>query len=388
VGAGGDIFAGGSFTMAGCNASPYFARYRNTVWTGAGTDWHTASNWASNTVPAANASVTISAGNVGISSADVTLTDLIIAGGRTFTIAAGRTVTVNGNLDLSGGIIAGSGSLVVNGNLTLNSGDITDLGSITVNGNLYLNGGKISGGSPVVVTACRAGAVNGGSSGSFIASPLVRCVNSTGTYRFPVGAGSTYAPVTLANITGTANFSVDAKSGGYPGSPSGLSTNRLQRWWDLGNGGITQANVTFNYADADVVGIEGRYRAFRIDGDAATQLPTVLNTTTNIASVAGVTSFSHWTLAEGQPAPRTLSGRVTNPNGRGASGIIVTLTDSMGNTQYAMTNPFGYYRFLNVLTFNLYTVRVTSKKFTFPTFQRSVDLDENTGPVNFVSSDN
>jgi hypothetical protein len=41
-----------------------------------------------------------------------------------------------------------------------------------------------------------------------------------------------------------------------------------------------------------------------------------------------------------------------------------------------------------VLTFNVYTVRVTSKKFTFPTSQRSVDLDENTGPVNFVSSDN
>jgi hypothetical protein len=33
-------------------------------------------------------------------------------------------------------------------------------------------------------------------------------------------------------------------------------------------------------------------------------------------------------------------------------------------------------------------VRVTSKKFTFATPQRVVDFDENSGSVNFVSSDN
>ena len=388
VAAGGDIFAGGSFTMAGCNASPYFARYRNTVWTGTGTDWHTASNWASNSVPATDAGVTISAGNAAILSADVVVSDLIVTGGRTVTIASGRTLIVNRNLDLSGGIIAGDGSLVVNGNLNLNSGDITNVGSIVVNGNLFMNGGKISGPSPVSVTACRSGAVVGGSSASFIASPLTRCVNTSGTYRFPVGTGSTYAPVTLANIAGTGNFTVDAKSGAYSGPAAGLSNNRLQRWWNLTNGGIAQADISFSYADVDIVSSENRYRAFRINGGVATQLPTVLDPATNRATVAGVTSFSPWTLAEGQPGPSTLFGRASNPNGRGAAGVIVTLADDQGNVRTAVTNPFGYYRFLDVLTFRLYMVRVTSKKFTFPLIERTVDLDENTPAINFVSSDN
>src|SRR6476659_1249736 len=105
-------------------------------------------------------------------------------------------------------------------------------------------------------------------------------------------------------------------------------------------------------------------------------------------SVTGVTAFSAWTLAEGAPAPRILQGRVTNPNGRGAFHVFVLLTDDQGNVRYAVTNPFGYYRFQDVPTFHVYTVRVSSKKFTFPSPQRTVELDEVTPTINFVSSDN
>lgn len=63
------------------------------------------------------------------------------------------------------------------------------------------------------------------------------------------------------------------------------------------------------------------------------------------------------------------------------------MTDGQGNARCAVTNPFGYFRFFNVTTFQIYTVRVTSKKFKFAMPVRLVDFDEFSGDVNFVSSD-
>jgi hypothetical protein len=71
-----------------------------------------------------------------------------------------------------------------------------------------------------------------------------------------------------------------------------------------------------------------------------------------------------------------------------SGGILVSLDDGQGNVRYVITNPSGYYRFVNVSTFQQYTVKVTSKKYTFPTPERVVEFDEFTTPVNFVSSDN
>jgi trimeric autotransporter adhesin len=385
--AGSEIYAGGFFTTAGCNQSPYFARWRETLWTGsASTDWHNTANWGGGEVPPANSGITISANNATISSADVTVSSLIVTSGRTVAIGAGRTLTVTGNLDLSNGFVTGPGNLVVN-DLSLNGGDVTNVGAITINGSLYLSNGKITGTAPVLLTSCRAGALSSGSSSSYIQAPLTRCVGGTGTFRFPVGVSNIYAPVDLANVAGTGNFTVDSKSGPYAGAATGLSTNRLQRWWNLTNTGLTQADLTFNYVDADVLGIESRYRVFRIDGGTATQLPTTLNQAGNRATVTGVTSFSPWTMGEGQSSPLTLSGRVTTASGRGGWGVIVALTDDQNVTRYTMTNPFGYYRFPNVLTFKTYTLQVMHKKFTFTTPQRTVEFDEFTPAQNFQSTD-
>jgi hypothetical protein len=83
-----------------------------------------------------------------------------------------------------------------------------------------------------------------------------------------------------------------------------------------------------------------------------------------------------------------LTGRVTNPSGRGAAGILMALVDDQNNVRYTMTNSFGYYRFPDVLTFKVYTVRVTPKKYSFATPERIVEVDESTGAINFVSTDN
>lgn len=386
--AGGDIFVGGPFTKAGCNDSPYFARWRQNVWTGTtSTDWHTSSNWGGGTVPLSNAGITIGSNNISISSSDVTVSNLIVTGGRSVTVATGRTLTVNGNLDLSDGSLAGSGTVVVNGDVSLNGGNITGLAGITINGNLYLGGGTIAGTGAVNITSCRTGAVSGGSSTSFVNSPLTRCVDPSGTYRFPVGSNAVYSPLDLSSITGTGNVTVEPKTGAFAGAATGLPALRLQRWWNITNGGITQANLTLNYLDADVNGIEGRYRAYSIVGGNAQILPTVLSLTTNKATVSNVTSFGAVTLAEGPATYETLNGRITTARGRGAERVIVTMTDSGGNIRYAFTNMSGYYRFYNVETWKTYTIRLLSKRHTFTAPERVFEFIENAPTVNFVSTD-
>lgn len=385
--AGGDIFVGGAFTTAGCNASPYFARYRKTVWTGStNTDWHTAANWGGTTIPAAGEAVTIASGDAVISSSDVTLGSLIVTSGRTVTIAAGRTLTVTGSVDLNNGSIAGPGTLVVD-DLTISNGNVTGLAGLTVNGSLYLNGGIIAGAGGVSVTSCRTSAISGGNSASFVSSPLSRCVNSAGTYRFPVGSNGVYAPVDLSGISGTGSFAVEPMSGGYSGAATGLPGNRLQRWWNMTNGGISRADLTFYYSDAEVVGIEGRYRAYSINAGTAQLVPTVMTYASNRAVVSGATSFAAWTLAEGPATFETLKGRITTPRNRGADRVLVSLTDDLGNVRYVMTNNFGYYRFFNVETWKNYTILLQSRKYTFSSTDRTLEFGESAPDVNFVSTD-
>lgn len=388
VSAGGDILVGGAFTMAGCNASPYFARYRNTVWTAASnTDWHTAGNWGGGSAPPPNGTATISSGDAVISTDDVTLSNLVVTGGRTLTVSAGRTLTVNGTIDLTNGSLAGPGTLIVNGVLNMTNGNIAGLASLTINGSLALGGGNIAGVGEVNVTECRTTAIAGGGTTSFINAPLKRCVNTAGTYRFPVGSNGVYAPVELSNVAGTGTFTVEPKTGAYSGAANGLPANRLGRWWSTASTGISQADFVFVYFDSEVVGLEQRQKVYSINGGNAQVLPTTLTTTTNRAAVTGITSFSAFTLADGPSLPAELKGRVRAASGKGALHVLVSLTDQSGNVRYAFANPFGYFHFPNTMTWETYTVTVQSKRYTFTNNSQTFLFPENSPDVNFTATD-
>lgn len=66
-------------------------------------------------------------------------------------------------------------------------------------------------------------------------------------------------------------------------------------------------------------------------------------------------------------ASATISGRVSTPKGRGISNVIVTLTDTNGNSQIARSSAFGYFRFNNVEVGNTYIISVKSKRYRFST---------------------
>jgi hypothetical protein len=80
----------------------------------------------------------------------------------------------------------------------------------------------------------------------------------------------------------------------------------------------------------------------------------------------------------------SVSGRVTRADGTGVSNAVVSLTSAgVGGRRSAITNPFGYYRFDNVLTGDSYTVAVISRLYTFT--PQTIQVNNDLTDVNFVA---
>jgi hypothetical protein len=78
----------------------------------------------------------------------------------------------------------------------------------------------------------------------------------------------------------------------------------------------------------------------------------------------------------------SVSGRVLTPDGRGLRNARVSLTDSAGAMQTAMTNSFGYYRFNEIGAGQTIIVSVASKRYQFPAL--IVSVNEEITDLNFI----
>ena len=78
----------------------------------------------------------------------------------------------------------------------------------------------------------------------------------------------------------------------------------------------------------------------------------------------------------------SVSGRVTNSGGGGIGGVYVFIIDPSNNTRTAVTNPFGYYAFDNVVPGLTYTIGVTSKRYDFPA-PMQVPINDNVSNMDF-----
>lgn len=354
------MWVGGSFNGLKCGASRAFTRFYLQQWllspltqVVGGTDWHSDMSWTTGVAPAANsdAAIPVSAGTVSITSADVTMNDLMVNGG-TLTIGAGRTLTINGTLGLDGSaVITGEGTVIINN--------------------------------------CKRDGIVGGDATSYIHARLVRCVNGSEAFNFPVGTANGYSPVTIKNVTGTGNISVRANQGSYVNPATGLPANRLARWWQIENpgGGVTNADIYFNYLESDIAGNEPGYRAYRISGGTASVISGTANTFSNIVTAPNVTGFSDWTLAEFAPSAANVSigGRVLTANGNGINKAIVTLTEQNGNVRRAITNSFGYYRFDDVEVGQTCVFSVANKRYQFAEPTRVVSVTEDALDLDFMA---
>jgi len=63
----------------------------------------------------------------------------------------------------------------------------------------------------------------------------------------------------------------------------------------------------------------------------------------------------------------------------------IKLDNGSGTIIYTQTNPFGYYRFLNLTPATTYTITVTHKSNTF-TSPQSFTADQDREDLNFTSS--
>ncbi len=81
----------------------------------------------------------------------------------------------------------------------------------------------------------------------------------------------------------------------------------------------------------------------------------------------------------------TISGRVLSPTGSGIFKARVTLTDFNGVVRTALTNPFGYYRFVNVLVGETYIFEIQDKRYQF--LPQMITVSEEIENLNFVAND-
>jgi hypothetical protein len=56
---------------------------------------------------------------------------------------------------------------------------------------------------------------------------------------------------------------------------------------------------------------------------------------------------------------------IFEPGGRAASGAIVKLISPTGATAYAVTNPFGHFRFNSIWTNETFIIEIRYKRYAF-----------------------
>jgi CSLREA domain-containing protein len=64
-------------------------------------------------------------------------------------------------------------------------------------------------------------------------------------------------------------------------------------------------------------------------------------------------------------ANSTITGQVTTASGRGVSGARIILRDEKGETRFAMTNSFGFYRFTDVPANSSFSIECLDKRYSF-----------------------
>lgn len=85
-------------------------------------------------------------------------------------------------------------------------------------------------------------------------------------------------------------------------------------------------------------------------------------------------------------ASASIDGTITDSLGRGASKVLVRVTDlDNGETTFAVTNPFGYYHIGDLQVGGNYVVRVSSKRYEFTPDSRIITLNEDVVGVDFIA---
>lgn len=205
----------------------------------------------------------------------------------TFTIQAGATVTVQGdvtsNVDIQGPgkvILKGSANQNVNMNgFSIPNVEVDNTANVTLTGNakvgtsLLFTNGKILLGTNNLTLAAAATASGGGAS-KFVETngtgQLLKELTANATaFEMPVGAGTSYRPafITTNGTYASANVGVKVSGAAHPNKPTSVS-DYIAAYWPITRTGVTgTVTVAGQYTDpTDVTGTEANLRGYFYNG--------------------------------------------------------------------------------------------------------------------------
>ena len=81
----------------------------------------------------------------------------------------------------------------------------------------------------------------------------------------------------------------------------------------------------------------------------------------------------------------SVAGRVSTAEGMGIRNASVKLTGTDGAIRFAWTGTFGYFRFENVEVGEIYTLEVSSKRFTFASPTRVLSVKDEIADADFIA---
>jgi autotransporter-associated beta strand protein len=136
----------------------------------------------------------------------------VVAGTLQLNRTGGTTIPSTNNVTVIGGTLQISSNQTIN-SLNISGGNVVvdDGVTLIINGVLSLSSGKITLGTGNVVMGSGA-SIAGGSSASYIATSNTGALKRVNGGFFPIGTGTTYAPVVVTNLGTADNFTVRVKS--------------------------------------------------------------------------------------------------------------------------------------------------------------------------------
>jgi CSLREA domain-containing protein len=160
------------------------------------------------------------------------------------------------------------------------------------------------------------------------------------------------------NLIGISDRFPNGQSGNIVGSAELPVVPRLGALADNGGGLPTHALLS------DSPAINAGSNALSIDRSGQPQVRDQRGYDRIINATVDMGAFE-FNSSQPVAATSTITGQITGANGRGVSGAHVWLRRESGETKFALTNPFGFYRFVNVASNLTYTVECLDKRNTF-----------------------
>jgi len=262
----------------------------------------------------------LGAGTLKFGTQSVTLNGLTISAGTLTSTSS--TMSLRGNFSNSATFTHNSGTVLFNGTavqtiggstapifykLTISNFNGITLGSnATVNNILTFTDGRITTGAYALILPATA-TITSANTGSYVYGNVQRPVSSTGSFTFPIGGASTYAPVMLSFTNAATSGSVTAAvTGAACGSPLIDQSKNVNHCWTLTNNSVTgfdnyQATFYFDQAglgsDIDAAVTTGAFIVGKYDSGTWTK-PTVAAPNPTNTTATGMTSMSSFEVGE------------------------------------------------------------------------------------------